>query len=186
MGATAGPSGLPTANAWSTAEHRRGQPLRDQRGRQRQARAPRDQRLHADSVVMGVRRQRDRVPAADRRAVPTGSGCFPWRATRKPRLFLESRFNLSHPEFSPDGRWMAYVSNESGTPEVYVQPYPGPGEKTRISTAGGFEPIWTANGRELLYRSGTPREPAVFLRGDPLPVSVPGRRAAPAVRGQGR
>lgn len=44
---------------------------------------------------------------------------------------------------------------ESGAPEVYVQPYPGPGEKTRISTAGGTEPIWTANGRELLYRSGT-------------------------------
>jgi hypothetical protein len=48
---------------------------------------------------------------------------------------------------------MAYVSPESGTNEVYVQPYPGPGEKHRISTQGGVEPIWTANGRELLYRS---------------------------------
>jgi Tol biopolymer transport system component len=70
-------------------------------------------------------------------------------------LFLESRFNLTHPEFSPDGHWMAYVSIESGAAEVYVQPYPGPGEKTRISTAGGTEPIWTANGRELLYRAST-------------------------------
>jgi serine/threonine-protein kinase len=74
---------------------------------------------------------------------------------RKPRLFLESRFELWHPDLSPDGRWMAYVSHESGMPEVYVQPYPSPGEKTRISTAGGFDPLWTANGRELLYRAFT-------------------------------
>jgi serine/threonine-protein kinase len=72
-----------------------------------------------------------------------------------PKLFLESRFGLSHPEFSPDGRWMAYVSNESGGAEVYVQPYPGPGEKVRISTDssnGGTEPVWAPNGRELFYR----------------------------------
>jgi serine/threonine protein kinase len=72
-----------------------------------------------------------------------------------PKLFLESRFSLSHPEFSPDGRWMAYVSNESGGAEVYVRPYPGPGEKVRISTDssdGGTEPVWAPNGRELLYR----------------------------------
>jgi Tol biopolymer transport system component len=76
-------------------------------------------------------------------------------AERKPRLFLQSRFSLTHPDFSPDGGWIAYVSNESGNQDVYVQPYPGPGEKIRISTSGGTEPIWTANGRELLYRTGT-------------------------------
>jgi eukaryotic-like serine/threonine-protein kinase len=72
-----------------------------------------------------------------------------------PKLFLESRFFLSHAEFSPDGRWMAYVSNESGASEVYVQPYPGPGEKVRVSsdsTDGGTEPVWAPDGRELLYR----------------------------------
>jgi Tol biopolymer transport system component len=75
--------------------------------------------------------------------------------TATPKLFLESRFGLSHAEFSPDGRWLAYVSNESGGSEVYVQPYPGPGEKVRISTdssEGGTEPIWAPNGRELFYR----------------------------------
>ena len=79
---------------------------------------------------------------------------------RQPKLLLESRFNLMHPEFAPDGRWIAYVSNESGALEVYVQAYPGPGEKIRVSTAGGTEPIWNANGRELLYRATT--GPAFF------------------------
>jgi Tol biopolymer transport system component len=73
---------------------------------------------------------------------------------RQPKLFLESRFGLSHPEFSPDGRWLAYVSTESGSQEVYVQAYPGGGEKIRISTNGGMEPVWSANGRELFYRDG--------------------------------
>ena len=58
-------------------------------------------------------------------------------------------------QFSPDGRWMAYVSNESGRPEIYVQPYPGPGGKWQVSTErGGQEPVWNRNGRELFYRSG--------------------------------
>jgi serine/threonine-protein kinase len=58
------------------------------------------------------------------------------------------------PQFSPDGRWLAYVSNESGRPEVCVRPYPGPGEKWQVSTSGGAEPVWNPNGRELFYRSG--------------------------------
>jgi Tol biopolymer transport system component len=80
---------------------------------------------------------------------------LPMDGDRRPRVFVESAFALWHPEFSPDGRFLAYISNESGTYEVYVQPYPGPGEKVRVSTARGSEPIWTADGRELLYRSGT-------------------------------
>jgi Tol biopolymer transport system component len=80
---------------------------------------------------------------------------LPMEGDRTPRLFVESTFMLWHPEFSPDGRLIAYASNESGAFEVYVQPYPGPGEKTRVSTAAGSEPIWTADGRELLYRSET-------------------------------
>jgi len=58
------------------------------------------------------------------------------------------------PQFSPDGRWLAYISDESGRSEVYVQPYPGPGGKWQISTEGGTEPAWNPNGRELFYRSG--------------------------------
>ena len=87
-----------------------------------------------------------------------GIWVLPAAGDRKPSLFLESRFTLWHPAFSPDGRWMAYVSNESGALEVYVQPYPGPGERVRVSIAGGSEPLWTSNGRELVYRAGGPEE----------------------------
>ncbi|HEY5617869.1 MAG TPA: protein kinase [Vicinamibacterales bacterium] len=72
---------------------------------------------------------------------------------RKQRsLFLGTPATEGAARFSPDGRWLAYVSDESGRPEVYVQPYPGPGGKWQISTDGGSEPAWNPNGRELFYR----------------------------------
>ena len=63
--------------------------------------------------------------------------------------------------FSPDGRWIAYLSNESGRDEVYVRPFPGPGAKWQISTTGGLMPTWTPNGRELFYRTADSRIMAV-------------------------
>jgi serine/threonine-protein kinase len=54
--------------------------------------------------------------------------------------------------FSPNGRWLAYVSNESGRDEVYVRPYPDRGTRIPISTNGGIEPVWSRDGRELYYR----------------------------------
>jgi serine/threonine-protein kinase len=59
-----------------------------------------------------------------------------------------------HPAFSPDGHWVAYSSNETGRVEVYVRPFPGPGGITHISTEGGYEPLWSRDGKELFYRSG--------------------------------
>jgi len=56
---------------------------------------------------------------------------------------------------SPDGRWMAYASNESGRSEIYVEPVPGPGGRWQISTDGGEQPRWVRNGREIVYRNGT-------------------------------
>jgi Tol biopolymer transport system component len=73
---------------------------------------------------------------------------------RKAQPFLRTPFNEGAPRFSPDGRWLAYMSNESGRYEIYVQPYPGPGGKWQISTEGGTEPVWNPKGRELFYRSG--------------------------------
>ena len=68
------------------------------------------------------------------------------------RRWLESPYIENAAAFSPDGRWIAYVSDESGRKEVYVRPFPGPGGKTKISSEGGSEPVWTRGGRELLYR----------------------------------
>jgi serine/threonine-protein kinase len=72
----------------------------------------------------------------------------------KPRLFLQTPFNETAPAFSPDGRWLAYVSNESGRNEIYVRPFPGPGPKWQLSTDGGAEPVWAHSGKELFYTNG--------------------------------
>ena len=70
---------------------------------------------------------------------------------RKTRAVVQTAAHESFPEFSPDGRWLAYVSDQSGRQEVYVQPYPGPGERHPISTNGGEQPAWNRSGRELFY-----------------------------------
>ena len=75
-------------------------------------------------------------------------------SSRTQEPFLQTRAIEGAPRLSPNGRWLAYISNESGQPEVYVQPYPGPGGKWQISTDGGMEATWNPNGRELFYRSG--------------------------------
>jgi len=71
----------------------------------------------------------------------------------EPKPFANGPFNELAPTFSPDGRWLAYHSNESGSNEVYVRPFPGPGGKWQISTGGGVAPKWSHNGRELFYRT---------------------------------
>src|ERR1700680_3416186 len=72
---------------------------------------------------------------------------------RKAQPFLRTSFNEGDARFSPDGRWLTYISDESGRNEIYVQPYPGPGGKWQISTEGGTEPVWARNG-EIFYRNG--------------------------------
>ncbi|MGE5717438.1 MAG: TolB family protein, partial [Acidobacteriota bacterium] len=79
---------------------------------------------------------------------------LPLSGDRKLRPFLQTKFLEEHARFSPDGRWVAYRSNESGRWEVFVRPYPGPGGKWQISNEGGSEPRWSPNGRELYYRDG--------------------------------
>jgi Tol biopolymer transport system component len=71
-----------------------------------------------------------------------------------PKPLLVTRFNERGAVLSRDGRWLAYVSNESGRAEIYVQPFPGPGGKVPISTNGGLQPMWSRDGRELFYRAG--------------------------------
>jgi eukaryotic-like serine/threonine-protein kinase len=71
--------------------------------------------------------------------------------TSAARQIAASTFTQAAAEFSPDGRWIAYTSNESGASEVYVLPFPGPGEKRRLSSRGGVNPAWSADGRELFF-----------------------------------
>ncbi len=76
----------------------------------------------------------------------------------KPEQFMKDQFNDTGPDFSPDGHWLAYTSNESGRNEIYVRPFPlptsGPGAKWQISNGGGVGPWWLRNGRELGYVAG--------------------------------
>jgi Tol biopolymer transport system component len=71
----------------------------------------------------------------------------------EPKPFVNSTFDERSPAFSPDGRWLAYMSNESAGYEVYVRPFPGPGGKWQISTGGGVIPKWSRNGKELFFRT---------------------------------
>lgn len=79
------------------------------------------------------------------------------------------------PRFSPDGHWLAYTSDESGRPEVYVRPFPGSGQRVQISTGGGNEAVWSGDSRHVFYRSGS-----AFMVADVAPsggaLSVASRR----------
>ncbi len=77
-----------------------------------------------------------------------------WPGKRRATPFLRTPFNEWGAVFSPDGRWLAYTSDETGRPEVYLQPFPGPGAKVQVSTEGGTEPLWVRRGQELIYRTG--------------------------------
>jgi hypothetical protein len=79
---------------------------------------------------------------------------LPLTGEAKPQPFLDSRSTRGDFQFSPDGKWVAYESNEGGRNEIYVVPYPGLGGKAQVSTDGGTQPRWNRNGRELFFRSG--------------------------------
>ena len=75
----------------------------------------------------------------------------------KPTVFLSTPFNEIEPIFSPDGRWIAYQSQESGRFEVYVRPFPGPGGRWQVSTDGGINPVWSRTRPEIFYANSDNR-----------------------------
>lgn len=77
----------------------------------------------------------------------------PLTGERKPFVVLRGQFNLHQESISPDGKWLAYVSDESGRPEVYVAPFLRGGGKSLVSASGGNYPLWRRDGKELFYRS---------------------------------
>ena len=73
-------------------------------------------------------------------------------ANRGPELLIQTEFSEQNAEISPDGRWLAYQSNESGEYQIYVRPFPEvDGWRERVSTRGGTRPLWARDGRELFY-----------------------------------
>jgi Tol biopolymer transport system component len=96
----------------------------------------------------------------------TGSDLWalPLTGERKPFPVVQTRFDEIEGQFSPDGRWLAFASNESGRYEIYVRPFPESGDKWQVSTAGGTQPRWRQDGRELFYVAPDNRLMAVPIR----------------------
>jgi Tol biopolymer transport system component len=92
---------------------------------------------------------------------------FPTTGDRTPVPFLQTEFDERHARISPDGRWMAYSSNESGSRGVYVTRFPDAGGKWSVSPKGGAFPIWRRDGRELFYRAPGGQLMAVPIAGGP-------------------
>ena len=90
---------------------------------------------------------------------------LPLSGDRKPAPFLTTKFNEDFAEFSPDGRWVAYHSDESGRYEVYVTSFPGAGGKWQISTAGGSRPRWRRDGAEIFYLASDNKLVAAAVNG---------------------
>jgi DNA-binding winged helix-turn-helix (wHTH) protein/Tol biopolymer transport system component len=94
---------------------------------------------------------------------------LPVDGDRKPIPFMQTKALERDARVSPDGRFIAYTSDETGTPEVYVQSFPSPGMKVQISTGGGEQPQWRADGREVYYLSSDRRLTAVSLSATLVP-----------------
>ena len=78
---------------------------------------------------------------------------LPLTGEMKPYRFYRSEYEQSQGTFSPDGKWIAYSSKETGETEVYVQPFPAKGEKWKVSAGGGAQARWRRDGKELFYRT---------------------------------
>ena len=91
--------------------------------------------------------------AATKTALTGGFDIWVWPTDgdAKPQLAVHTTLNAMHGRLSPNGRWLAYASDESGELQVYVQPFPVSGEKRQVSPDGGSEPRWRRDGSELFY-----------------------------------
>ena len=111
----------------------------------------------SDATVSAVQQPQGGLSGSStspRAAPANGSPAFP---------IVQTRFDETGGQFSPDGRWITYESNESGSVEVYVQAFPGPGRKSQVSVAGGYEPRWRPDGKELFYIAPDGRLMAVTI-----------------------
>ncbi|MEO8436146.1 MAG: protein kinase [Pyrinomonadaceae bacterium] len=99
---------------------------------------------------------------------------LPVSGDRKPFPFLQTEFDEQQAQFSPDGKWIVYTSDESGGPEIYAQRFPAAGDRLRVSTAGGCQPKWRRDGKELFYIATDRKLMAVDIKmGDSFVAGVP-------------
>jgi Tol biopolymer transport system component len=99
---------------------------------------------------------------------------LPTFGDRKPVPIAVGPFQELYPYFSPDGKWVLYQSNESGRAEIYVQSFPVPSGKFQVSNAGGTDPAWRADGKEIFYRSADQKLMAVEVQaGDSFKAGIP-------------
>ncbi len=104
---------------------------------------------------------------------------MPLGANRTPHPFVQTAFHERDGQFSPDGKWIAYQSNEASHFEIYVQPFPGPGDRIQVSAGGGQHVRWARNGSELFYIAADQRLTSVrvtfgangrLVLGTPVPL----------------
>jgi serine/threonine-protein kinase len=96
---------------------------------------------------------------------------LPLNGERKPQTLLGSADDDKHPRLSPDSKWLAYTSNESGREEVYLRALTGGGGRVPVSTGGGAEPLWSPDGRRIYYRSGAALMAATVVTSPALAVT---------------
>jgi len=110
---------------------------------------------------------------------PKGKGkwetwVLPLFGDRKPLPYLQTEFNNVYGVFSPDGHWLAYESDESGTWEIYLSPFPGGGSKFQVSQGGGTQPAWKGDGSALIYLAGTKlTEAGLRFKGSAVEIGTP-------------
>ena len=117
---------------------------------------------HADSLLMAAGNRYPSAVTPDGRAVifhefgSTSSGIrrLVFDSAPAATTILPPAYDEAAPALSPDGRWLAYQSDEAGRSEIYVRPFPGPGARVSLSAEGGAEPAWSRDGRLLYYRAG--------------------------------
>ena len=91
-------------------------------------------------------------------------GILPLTGERRPQLFYKSEYHQAYGKFSPDGKWIAYSTTETGDNEVYVQSFPATGEKWKVSVHGGSQPRWRRDGKEMFYRTVDGKMMAVSVK----------------------
>ncbi len=97
---------------------------------------------------------------------------LPLDGSHKPLALVRTEFDEGLAQFSPDGRWIAYQSDKTGRAEIYVRPFPGPGDDVRASIEGGSQARWNSNGQELFYIGADDRLMAVPIRVSPVSKAI--------------